>query len=417
MAWQDPNKTAPEMLRRSLEQNADAGASGVDPACPQPDILAAYFERALDPEETARYEMHFSKCARCREQLVVMARAAEILIADEEKARRASRAGWFGNWRWLAPAATVAAVLVFALVWDTRRSESPNLVAVSRAPESRAKELAQQTYNTAPGGPSANAPAQPVPPNLAFDKKQDARSRQSINTSELDENLQNNSAKDDESNSLEKSRIEIRRDADEHAVAKNEEPKASAGAPQSALSSPAVTPAPAPNAPIMPAARSAETSAASETMARSETDAAQANLKAKQMTAPVKANRFAAAPDKLSAGIRISTPDSRVLWRIRSAGLVEKSADGGATWQAQLSNPDAHFVAGSAPAAQICWVVGNSGMIFVTKDGAAWMTIPPPMAADFVAVAAKDALSATVTTADGRNFSTVDAGKHWNPAQ
>jgi photosystem II stability/assembly factor-like uncharacterized protein len=58
--------------------------------------------------------------------------------------------------------------------------------------------------------------------------------------------------------------------------------------------------------------------------------------------------------------------------------------------------------------------VGRNGLILLTKDGMKWKTIPPPAAADFIAVAARDASSATVTAADGRKFSTGDSGKHWN---
>ena len=36
--------------------------------------------------------------------------------------------------------------------------------------------------------------------------------------------------------------------------------------------------------------------------------------------------------------------------------------------------------------------------------------------ADFIAVTAQDALSAIVTSADGRKFITTDGGTHWNPA-
>src|SRR6202035_283043 len=39
-------------------------------------LLAAYFDQALGADEAAGYELHFSTCPRCREQLAVMARAS-----------------------------------------------------------------------------------------------------------------------------------------------------------------------------------------------------------------------------------------------------------------------------------------------------------------------------------------------------
>ncbi len=40
-----------------------------------------------------------------------------------------------------------------------------------------------------------------------------------------------------------------------------------------------------------------------------------------------------------------------------------------------------------------------------------------PADADFIDVAATDALTATVTTTDDRKFTTTDGGKRWIPAQ
>lgn len=71
--------------------------------------------------------------------------------------------------------------------------------------------------------------------------------------------------------------------------------------------------------------------------------------------------------------------------------------------------------AGSSPTPKICWLVGSSGNIFMTKDAANWKKIAPPVAADFSAVVAQDASNANVTTSDGRKFQTTDGGKHWKP--
>ena len=77
MASQEDEKAIDGLLRQSL-----AGRSAVAGDCPDAELLAAYFEKSLDAGETARYELHFSTCSRCREQLAMMARAAENEAKD-----------------------------------------------------------------------------------------------------------------------------------------------------------------------------------------------------------------------------------------------------------------------------------------------------------------------------------------------
>lgn len=113
----------------------------------------------------------------------------------------------------------------------------------------------------------------------------------------------------------------------------------------------------------------------------------------------------------------IHAPDPRILWRIASGGFVERSEDVGATWKGQMPDENAHLVAGSAPGAKICWLVGDDGVILLTRDASNWQTIQPPVRADLVAVSAQDASSAMVTTADGRKFTTTNRGKSWAPAK
>jgi len=43
--------------------------------------------------------------------------------------------------------------------------------------------------------------------------------------------------------------------------------------------------------------------------------------------------------------------------------------------------------------------------------------IPPPVREDFVAISARSASSATVTTADGRKFTTTNQGESWTAAK
>ena len=100
-----------------------------------------------------------------------------------------------------------------------------------------------------------------------------------------------------------------------------------------------------------------------------------------------------------------------------SGGFIARTTDGGATWNGQLVSPNAALAAGSAPSPTVCWVVGSKGAIYRTTDGMTWKKIHSPAQADFTAVSAKDASSATLTAAGGKKFSTTNNGKSWQPVQ
>lgn len=119
--------------------------------------------------------------------------------------------------------------------------------------------------------------------------------------------------------------------------------------------------------------------------------------------------------EERSIGLLIPTPEASVQYRLAGGGFVERTSDGGVTWDGQLVSPNTKLNAGAAPDAKICWLVGREGMIFLTRDGTNWKKIPAPATLDFIAVTATDASSATVTSANNKRFSTVNRGKTWRP--
>ena len=106
-----------------------------------------------------------------------------------------------------------------------------------------------------------------------------------------------------------------------------------------------------------------------------------------------------------------SNPGSR--WRIVAGRSVQRSMDGGSTWQDQELGVSVALTAGSSPTPSVCWLVGSGGTVLVTVDGRTWRRLAFPETVELIAVRATDAQSATVTTADGRTFSTVDGGATW----
>ena len=176
----------------------------------------------------------------------------------------------------------------------------------------------------------------------------------------------------------------------------------STSAPQRAATDQAQTrPEPAPAAELEkreatppPAAASAlearaDTPAQSETAAAStrESDAVgPASPAAPEAAAPPDQTRtLADAPAELmrqrreafAAPVEVASPDPLVRWRIMPPRTLERTTNGGQTWEA----------------------------------------VALPQAIDLTAVLAPSALTAVVTAVDGRQFRTDDQGKTWNPVQ
>jgi hypothetical protein len=96
----------------------------------------------------------------------------------------------------------------------------------------------------------------------------------------------------------------------------------------------------------------------------------------------------------------------------RSANVVAQAC--GPRWSAAPADVASQLTAGSAPSAAVCWLVGRGGVIEVSIDaGGMWRRIMSPEITDLSAVQATDARTASITTADGRMFSTSDGGATW----
>src|SRR5271168_5084397 len=163
----DKEKQAADLLRRSLAAPAGAPGSGIG-ACPDPEILAAYAEHSLDADEASRWNLHFSQCARCREQLAVLVRSGPPTGTAVEKPSRAPGRAWTADWdwRWIAPATAMVLFLAVVALFRTphQPAEQPLVAMNQPAPPPAAPPA--DTIAKSESAPSANAPA-PNSPSAA----------------------------------------------------------------------------------------------------------------------------------------------------------------------------------------------------------------------------------------------------------
>jgi len=436
MAARERDDAMAGLLKRNLAGDASTGKD-----CLGPDILAAYFERSLDAGEIARVELHLSGCARCREQLAALGRAEEAAgTPAPQRPRDEPRTSWIWDWRWLAP---VAAVLILTAVWATRRTaltriaEQPrDEVALSKptapAPD-RDKEFSQPSAiapatRAIPAIPKAEPPANSremnskIRPNSAIagtplpPPKPAAAGGGAISAGNLpfpERGLVGGDSRSKKAPNAEKT---AKQTANAPFASANESVAVESAAPATA----APPPAPAPVASTGAASGNGYGVGFVGGVAGGAVAADSARAKQERVATnglQTQAEILTTTQEQRAASFTVRAPDKNVLWRIGNAGFIERSEDGGLTWHGTLPKQNAHYTAGSAPSAKVCWLVGKDGIILLTQDATSWQTIPPPVRTNFAAVAAGDAWTATVTTADGRKFTTTDQGESWTPAR
>ena len=476
MPSQDHENAMDGLLRRSLAR--DSAARGV---CPDAELLAAYFDQALGADEVAGYELHFSTCARCREQLAAMVRAnagqqlhpadlalepalagarpvpaitldasrtqaqakPAVFIAHSETKfpERKSPDARSLNLRWLIPVAAmlVLGTFVFMRFASRKTTIGPNQVAMSKSAPSPQDQTAPEPEKKASDAatPDKSAP-KTQPPSATTTSRLQHSAKPAASTSSNSESPRAQRNEDSylrggtASRSASAATPSPSRATAGRASAFHSQKQVggiSAGAAGQRDRSAASEPAPAAPAPELNA------SLPSIVVATSSADAVKSPAPAPPPSAEKKSQAFGLTSRNLHGSAAatsaakakpaeerytetvISTPDSDMFYRIAGGGFVEISEDGGVTWQRQLLNPSAEFTAGSAPEPRICWLVGRSGIVFLTEDGKSWQKLPSPTSEDLVVVLAKSASNATVTANSNQRWSTDDAGKTWHPVK
>jgi hypothetical protein len=349
----DPDSSFDRLLADTLKARA---ASAPGDSCLDAETLAEWADAALSARERAAVEVHAADCARCQALLAAMVKTTP--------ASSAAAASWrMPALGWLIPAAAVAAALV---VWVVVPGRGP-IQQTGRRPVSSVEEVATAPASAAKSPASSDAAA----PSLGRAVAPAGTPEITAQPSAAPEVAKDALAKQMESNALDKVTASSKATARSDAAASSA--TGPAAAPRAAAQSVTVSPPP---------------------------------------SAVLAERNFAAARLGAPETLIVSTnPSSR--WRIVPGGNVQRSADGGSTWQLQQTGAIVTLAAGASPSPSVCWLVGPDGIVLLSTDDRSWRRIPFPEATPLVSVSADDDRTATVTTVDGRKFSTTDGGVTW----
>ncbi len=420
----DRDRSFEKALARHFRARAQA-ASAAPRSCADVETLAAYHEGGLAAEQMSLWKTHLQDCPRCQGILTQLEATDAIPFGVAHNVEKQRAAGVQvlkprrpAVWRWAAPAGALAAGL---LVWVAVRESKPVQIAEVRkdaasaanlptpAPppaesktqsaneeqsaQTRSAETAvggvlQQKVEASRSGRLAGVPSKPPAPSGA----------------RISENLVSGY-----SGTLAKS------DVGDKAPAGARELKEKAAADSLSRSVTPAVPAPEVSSNTQAFAEAAPESAVSSAKPVGGRPLAQTVLPQKQEMSGMsrlREKQVMVLARSVSA-VTIAAPGNAMQWRIGAAGIIEHSADTGATWALQTSGVITDLLAGSAPSDQVCWVVGRAGTILRTSDGGAhWVKVRPPVVDNFASVFAADARQATVSPAQG-TYQTTDGGATW----
>jgi hypothetical protein len=380
-------------LERLMQDALRAGVSDVSDTsdasrCLGADTLAAWAEQTLSARERTAVEKHAADCARCQALLAAMVRTTPAPVAVP----------W---WRvhmmaWMVPVSAAAAALI---VWTMQPART--------ALESRqaATQVAEQVGTPAP----PPAPATPPPARELADKD-------AVTPQARDESRPEAPRKEAAADQARARQMDFRR-----ADANDKTNKQAVSSLAKTEAAPEELKAPAAAATLAPPAseRDARAKAMADAMAAAQ---APAPVPTPQVAAAAGATNAAEVrADRLMARaaaapmVQIVSPNPLNRWRLMPGGTVQRSTDGGSTWETQPAGADVTLTAGASPAPLVCWLIGPRGRVLLSRDGATWKTVSIAQPIDLVSIRATDDKSATVTAVDGRTFVTADGGATWTP--
>jgi hypothetical protein len=373
-------------FERLVERELGRGTGLPGDACPQVELLAAWFDRSLPPSEegqpgeAADIEAHLASCARCQAVVADLARSEPPTLYVHPRAiGETSVRPWTWHLRWLAPLAAAASV-VAAVVLQTKPASAPSATPPSAVGQS-ARAL-----------PSESLPQATVPP-VEREKAQPA--------------AQEGAASEKQAKNATLPRVDKAPTRTLASVLRGPVPPAAPPQPSAAPPAPSADAGPvAPSTPPPAAAREAD-----QVVAESAAPAAKPVASKQRADTAGQPMTFATATafSTLSA----FAPDGRAGWKYQGAGVIKRTTDSGASWTDQALPAGVRLSLLSAASERVCWAAGPGGVLARTIDGLNWHLVTGPSQATIVGLVASGGTSARVRTADGLTYETHDGGVTW----
>jgi hypothetical protein len=383
-------------------------------ACVDAETLAAWFDGTLSTDEAGTVELHVSNCARCQAVMAVLAKTEPAMPASVPFWRRRPVG-------WLVPL-TAAAAAAALVVWVASPTRPPSM-PVDRV--ARTEPQPAQVAPAAPVVPEAPTAAAAQAPAIAAPAAPPSPATPTV------------SARPPASPPISSTPGTPGTPATAVTPATPEAPATQASPAGAAKAAPAPEPAAPAAAPTAPRTlqESVTVSGASPVVdvQRNSASALAADsvvsaaivivspAPTAQTQAPGNAARAAGGRGGplaggagrgggLAGGAAAAAPPTT--WRILPSGSVERSLTGGASWEQVAIYAPGAITGGVAPSASVCWLIGRGGLVLLTVDGG-FERVSFPVTTDLASIRATDARQATVTSSDGRVFSTTDGGTSW----
>jgi hypothetical protein len=443
MAADERDRTFDKALARHLRSAAPAGEATGFPAvpasqggpCPDSEMLAAYHERSLLPEQLNSLKEHMVGCAHCQailaqleatdgislqafEQEEVLAKEAApgVVARNLEAVPAAAAPGQAqhaappkksrrvillrgARWRWLAPTGAIAAgLLVWIALHENRTLAPPDLkqvqVATNQAPPAPAPPASRQAQevspspNASPSGPPQSAADQVAAADArsASGAMAERRTRDSLSRVSPAKTINGKEsavrAETERERSTDSLSAATQAGLDDKSVhgqeLKKDESRTQAANAQTEIVQLQNSQAQNQNNYAPQKAPGPSSLNQTESLKKSKTAAAAPpaapSPQPEEVGGAVASYRSSSSVEVaglISDPRLISPPGSRVIWRVGRSGLIEHSINGGSSWSRQPSGVLADLLTGSASSDQVCWIVGRVGAILLTTDGGA----------------------------------------------
>lgn len=411
--------------------------------CPEPEVLAAYHERSLLPEEMNSWKEHIVGCAHCQAILAELEATDSIALQASEKeeavvagaaaAQPAATAGgkervaapvtippkprtswrWRGlRWQWLAPAGALAAGLLVWVAWRENQPlhvTPPSEVKVASAQKPAAPEPAPANARETPVTSSTASSAADQVASLSKDQNVNGRIA-SANKSLPPETLKQMEKYDDLS----------RRPAAPGRPSSDKE----SGVRQDMMRDSSLAANAPPNQPGLDAKAGVAGGLAQTVEVQSPTGNAQLQNEANQQNQLNQLNQKTGGPHALSQAVQTKKQKSEESARGYSAAAPPPAAPGpppvpsaapgevntSRTILTASTGPHLIFV----PGTKTLWRVGHEGKIDFSSDGgASWTRQTSNVLVDLTSGFAPSDKVCWIVGRLGTILLTTDAGSHW----